>query len=117
MSDGGGLAVGGRWAVSGEQPGTTGKSRWPVAVLCNRHLPQSALGRKTPLLRASKGWHQIKPEQLLKRSCDLPECDTCTTPGDTPSPQPQARSVEVKSAGRVGGQEHRVAHRVVVLTE
>jgi len=75
LSDGGGLAVGGRWAVSGERPGTVGKSRWPGAVPRNRHLPQSALGSKTPLA-GEEGLAQDEGGLFGKQPCYGKGCDS-----------------------------------------
>src|SRR6056297_560283 len=57
---------------SGEEPeATLNRYVW----LCNQHLPQSALGSKTPL-QAMKHWHKIMPEPFKKRPYYLPGCDT-----------------------------------------
>ncbi len=42
--------------------------------LYNQHLPQSALGSKTPL-QAMKDWRKIKPELFKKQPYYLPGCD------------------------------------------
>lgn len=43
-------------------------------LLYNQQLPQSALGRKTPL-QAMKDWHKLKPELFRKLPYHLPGCD------------------------------------------
>jgi hypothetical protein len=42
--------------------------------LYNQQLPQSALGRKSPL-QAMTGWHKPKPQPFGKQPCCLPGCD------------------------------------------
>jgi hypothetical protein len=43
--------------------------------LYNQQLPQSALGRKSPL-QAMKDWHKLKPELFRKQPYYRPGCDT-----------------------------------------
>jgi transposase InsO family protein len=43
--------------------------------LCNRQLPQSAPGSKSPV-QAMKDWHKRKPQLFRKQPYDLPGCDT-----------------------------------------
>jgi hypothetical protein len=45
------------------------------AWLCNRQLPQSALGSTSPL-QAMKDWHKLKPQLFRKQPYDLPGCDS-----------------------------------------
>jgi hypothetical protein len=61
---------------SGKVPETT---QHRSVRLCNRQLPQSALGSTSPL-QAMKDWHKLKPQQFRKQPCHLPGCDTqgCT---------------------------------------
>ena len=40
-------------------------------LLYNQHLPQSALGSKTPL-QATKDWYKLKPDLFKKQTCYLP---------------------------------------------
>ncbi|MFT5342731.1 MAG: transposase InsO family protein, partial [Paracoccaceae bacterium] len=42
--------------------------------LYNQQLPQSALGRKSPL-QAMKDWHKLKPELFRKQPYYRPGCD------------------------------------------
>jgi hypothetical protein len=42
--------------------------------LYNQHLPQPALGSKSPL-QVMKDWHKLKPELFKKQPYDLPGCD------------------------------------------
>ena len=43
--------------------------------LYNQQLPQSALGRKTPL-QTMKDWHTLKPELFRKKPYYLTGCDS-----------------------------------------
>ena len=45
------------------------------AALNNQKLPQSALGRWTPL-QATKDWHDLKSQLFMKQPCCLTGCDT-----------------------------------------
>ena len=54
--------------VSGEQLATTIKR---YGVLYNQHIPQKALGHKTPL-DSLREWQQKQPELFVRNVCKLP---------------------------------------------
>jgi transposase InsO family protein len=56
---------------SGEELETTLQR---YVLLYNQHLPQSALGSKTPL-QAMKDWQKLKPELFRKQPYHHPGCD------------------------------------------
>jgi hypothetical protein len=53
--------------------------------LHKQQLPQSALGRKTPL-QATKDWHNLKPDLFKKQPYYRPGCDSYTQNGSTSEP-------------------------------